>query len=206
MKKCDVMLVLEDLIDWMKERRRDVSARMGGLVDRLNLPLGGLKKADPNRLTAEDALLLPRREASVPDNVCVYAVGDIHGRADLLKKLMEKIRADVKKRNQPTVANAIVFLGDYIDRGFQSRQVIDLLVGGEYDDFELRFLKGNHEQTFLEFLQNPAVGPRWAQYGGRETLVSYDVQPPRIREDEAGWEAARQKLLDVIPRTPQLSG
>ncbi|WP_018996651.1 metallophosphoesterase family protein [Hirschia maritima] len=192
------MFNFDDLNDWYLERRRDFVARFYQLWGRV-FPEKKVVKQNPSAMTAEEALLVPLRESRVPEGTRVYAIGDIHGRADLLKKLMEKIREDVAKSNDPETRNAVVFLGDYIDRGFQSRQVIDLLVGDEYKEFDLRFLKGNHEETFQEFLMNSGIGQRWSQYGGIETLVSYNVQPPRGRDNFDGWEQARLDLVEKIP-------
>ena len=72
-------------------------------------------------------------------------------------------------------------------------------MGEEYQEFDLRFLRGNHEETFQDFLMNSGIGHRWAQYGGIETLVSYNVQPPRGRDNFDGWEEAR---LDLVKKNP----
>ena len=86
----------------------------------------------------------------VPEGVIVYAVGDVHGRLDLLQKLAEQIRADAEPFLE-THKCAVVFLGDYVDRGFQSRGVIDFLLSDELNGFEVRHLKGNHEEALLRF-------------------------------------------------------
>ena len=67
------------------------------------------------------------RGAAVPDGIRIYAVGDVHGRADLLDCLFARIDADVAAR--PVSRPIEVFLGDYIDRGPASREVIDRLIG-----------------------------------------------------------------------------
>ncbi|MFC7290820.1 metallophosphoesterase family protein [Hirschia litorea] len=192
------MLKLEEFSDWVMERRRDIAARAFLLWENVS-PRQSKDKKQPDSLSTEEALKVPLPSSRVPDGVCVYAIGDIHGRADLLKKLMEKIREDVAQSDVPDVRNAIVFLGDYVDRGFQSRQVIDLLVSDEYAEFDLKFLRGNHEETFQDFLMNSGIGPRWSQYGGIETLVSYNVQPPRGADNFDGWEQARRDLVEKIP-------
>lgn len=115
----------------------------------------------------------PRRRA-VPDGMRIYAVGDVHGRLDLLERVMARIDADL---GSAPGANAIeVYLGDYVDRGPASRQVLDRLIarGGERNTV---FLKGNHETYITEFIANPAVLTDWRQYGGLETLMSYGLQP-----------------------------
>lgn len=117
------------------------------------------------------------RVTSAPENTCVYAIGDIHGRFDLLLSLMEQIEADAQ--NLPEgVRPTIVFLGDYIDRGLQSRQIIDYFLSDELSNFETVFLMGNHEEALLNFVSDPNFGEKWAMYGGAETLFSYGLQPP----------------------------
>jgi serine/threonine protein phosphatase 1 len=123
-------------------------------------------------------------------------VGDIHGRADLLEKLLQRIEADAADLSRPAM---LVFLGDYVDRGFQSRQVIDLILSERLTRFEVQCIKGNHEAAMLTFLRDPQFGPRWASYGGRETLVSYGVRPPRNVTKLDEWEAAHQEFVRVLP-------
>ena len=138
--------------------------------------------------------------ATVPEGRRIYAVGDIHGRADLLETLLQTIRQDAMR--QPAKGRPIlIFLGDYIDRGFQSKEVIDLLLGDLVSPFETHFLKGNHEAAMLRFLGEPAIGPRWAEFGGAETLVSYGVRPPRSRTSLDEWAAASEQLNNVLPPT-----
>ena len=139
----------------------------------------------------------------VPEGVTVYAVGDIHGRADLLIKLAHQILEDASHQTDPNHRHAIVFLGDYIDRGFQSKEVIDLLLSDMFAGFETRFLKGNHEEALSTFLVDASMGPKWANFGGIETLVSYNVQPPRGRESLEEWEYARQELIRNMPDNHQ---
>ncbi|RYG15700.1 MAG: serine/threonine protein phosphatase, partial [Caulobacteraceae bacterium] len=98
----------------------------------------------------------------------VFAVGDIHGRADLLEPLIREIEADLA---QSAASRCIVvFLGDYVDRGAQSRQVIDRLADyGETTSAEAQFVRGNHEDCLVAFMRDPATGPGWCEFGGRET-------------------------------------
>lgn len=128
----------------------------------------------------------------------IYAVGDIHGRADLLKSLIDMIEKDCEDYNGDTT---IIFLGDYIDRGFQSRQVLDLLLSDRLSDFHVYCLKGNHEEAMLQFLADASFGTKWAAYGGRETLVSYGVRPPKSISNVEEWEEAQTRLIDVLPMT-----
>jgi serine/threonine protein phosphatase 1 len=110
----------------------------------------------------------------LPDGVRIYAIGDVHGRADLLQSLLTVIDADLARS---TPERAIqVFLGDYVDRGPHSRAVIDLLIARS-KSHETVCLRGNHEVFMLEVLQDPARLQEWRHYGGLTTLVSYGITP-----------------------------
>ena len=104
-----------------------------------------------------------------------YAVGDIHGRADLLARMFDRLEADVRSAGE--VSPIVVFLGDYVDRGPDSAEVIDLLLTGRPEGFDRRFLKGNHEAAMLSFLDDPVANRAWLSHGGLETLASYNVRP-----------------------------
>ena len=110
----------------------------------------------------------------VPNGTRVYAVGDIHGRADLLAALLVSIDADLK--THPVPRSVQVFLGDYVDRGPQSREVLELLITRRRQHTVL-CLRGNHESFVLDFLSNPSVLADWKRIGGIETLLSYGVLP-----------------------------
>ena len=117
----------------------------------------------------------------VPDGVRVYAVGDIHGRADLLDQALNRIDADLDKN--PIFHSLEVFLGDYVDRGPNSRQVIDrLLTRGA--SRKTIFLKGNHEIYLADFVNNPTVLHEWQRLGGLATLTSYGIVAS-VKTDEA---------------------
>ena len=123
--------------------------------------------------------LFPKRP-SAPMNIPnigggerVYAVGDIHGCHDLLDALFEKIVEDNLAQTGHRKMR-IVFLGDYIDRGDHSREVLERLIAikeGLSDQVE--FLAGNHEAAMLDFLDEPYEGSSWIEMGGRQTPVSY---------------------------------
>ncbi len=139
----------------------------------------------------------PRCVASAPDDTRLYAIGDIHGRADLMKRLLDDILADAA--GAPETRKALVFLGDYVDRGFQSREVIEHLISADLSPFETHFLKGNHEAAFEMFLSDPDFGPEWARFGGAETLMSYGIQPPRSKTAQGEWGAACEELNAALP-------
>ncbi len=98
----------------------------------------------------------------------IYCIGDIHGRLDLLQQLHQLILEDAADHSGE---KTLVYLGDYIDRGEQSREVIDLLLEAPLAGFKPVYLKGNHEQTLLDFLQHPRAVAAWLTYGGRATLA-----------------------------------
>jgi serine/threonine protein phosphatase 1 len=111
--------------------------------------------------------------ARAPEGLRLYAIGDIHGRVDLLRQMHDLIREDAGRGG--VARNRIVYLGDYIDRGLESRQVVDLLLDERLDGFEQVYLKGNHEDVLLQFFEDPGVGPNWFFFGGDATLYSYRV-------------------------------
>ena len=133
--------------------------------------------------------------ASLPSGVRVYAVGDIHGRADLLKTLLLAIGADV--RDRPIAAPVLIFLGDYIDRGPASAEVIELLLRISRVMATI-CLAGNHELYLLRFLRDVGFGRRWLGIGGRETLASYGILPRRGASRHTLADTA-QALRDVMP-------
>lgn len=123
---------------------------------------------------------------AVPDGAVVWAVGDIHGRLDLLQPLVEAIIADLHA--SVATRKMVVFLGDYIDRGPDSRGVLRLLAGlSTVQGVEWRFLKGNHEQAMLGFLDDPAAGPKWCEYGGDNALRSYGLRVPDLAHRTEAW-------------------
>ena len=133
--------------------------------------------------------------AHTPEGAIVYAVGDIHGRADLLDTLLEKIAGD--GRNIESSHRVLIFLGDYVDRGGGVFQVIERLSGlkktGSFEmfrQFDIHFLKGNHESSLIEFLDTGEHADSWMvmNNGGRETLISYGVDASAV---SAGDDLAR---------------
>lgn len=125
---------------------------------------------------------------SAPEGVVVWAIGDIHGRLDLLEPLVEAIIVDAAASAPDRTM--VVFLGDYIDRGPASAEVVRYLAGLSPDaGVEWRFLKGNHEEAMLTFLDDPAFGVEWCQYGGGATLRSYGLREPDIKHRAEAWRA-----------------
>jgi diadenosine tetraphosphatase ApaH/serine/threonine PP2A family protein phosphatase len=134
---------------------------------------------------------------AVPAGRRVYAIGDVHGRRDLLEQLLDRIRAHAAAASSPAT-NVLLLLGDYIDRGPDSKGVIDLLLGFDAPDWETVFLRGNHDQALLDFLNDPPFYRAWRGYGAPETLLSYGVKPP-LFDDEAEFIKARDALTEKLP-------
>jgi serine/threonine protein phosphatase 1 len=139
--------------------------------------------------------------AVAPPGTRIYAVGDIHGRSDLLAETIARIDEDVHRR---PIEHAIeVYLGDYIDRGPDSSGVIDLLAVRLVRRHAI-CLRGNHESILEKFLwQDADTLYHWAKLGGLQTLASYGVVPHSRSEMETP-SAIRRSLLEVFPREHEL--
>jgi serine/threonine protein phosphatase 1 len=133
---------------------------------------------------------------NIPAGARVYAIGDVHGRADLLADLRDQIVKDASSDECPS-RKIVVYLGDYVDRGLDSKGVIDLLLQ-PLDGFESVHLKGNHEDCLLKYLDDYTQGNRWFPIGGDATVVSYGVRIPKglsPTEREAHlWSEFQQKF------------
>jgi serine/threonine protein phosphatase 1 len=125
----------------------------------------------------------------------IYAIGDIHGRLDLLDTLIGKIDADLK--SAPTPEPLTVTLGDYIDRGPNSRGVLERLA---QNPFSMPYvaLKGNHEELLTTFLDDPSILDKWRRLGGLETLHSYGVPVSQLMVG-TGFDEAAARLRAALP-------
>ena len=131
----------------------------------------------------------------MPEGVRIYAIGDIHGRLDLLDDLLTRVEHDHIR--QPAEKPILVFLGDYIDRGPDSCGVIERLI--ECSQFgQVQCLKGNHEAFLLKFFQDPSLLSDWGRYGGLDTLLSYGLRPPLNGWADAGGELVSE-LRQAVP-------
>ena len=131
--------------------------------------------------------------ASLPENTRIYAVGDIHGRADLLADLLRQIEADDKSRRP--MASRLIFLGDYVDRGPDSHGVIEMLLHELPEHMARDFLMGNHERMLLDAIADDAVMPLWLVNGGGAAVQSY-ARAARERGEAVGpW----RDVGDLIP-------
>lgn len=122
-------------------------------------------------------------EPSVPDGYRVYAIGDIHGRLDLLDGALARIEADIEAR--VPAQNILVFLGDLIDRGPSSAQVIERVRSYRRPGVLTVFLSGNHEEVLLRLLRGESGLLRdWLRFGGAECARSYGISPTVLRRME----------------------
>lgn len=145
-----------------------------------------------------------RQPDPAPDRP-LYIIGDVHGRADLLQRLFDIIDADHAAHGlrQPLA----VFVGDYVDRGDDSRRVLESLQAMEQNlsaagegEGEMICLMGNHEQMMLDFLDDPAAaGPRWLRNGGAQTLASFGVRWATEGASPEMLQAARDALRSAMP-------
>jgi serine/threonine protein phosphatase 1 len=129
------------------------------------------------------------------DSTRLYVIGDIHGRADLLDQIVVKIALDIQQ--YPGAECLTVTLGDYIDRGPDSRGVLDRLASNPFSTNYIA-LKGNHELLFEAFMQDPSVGHYWRKLGGLETIHSYRVPVSALMTGQ-GFEEAGKALKLAIP-------
>ncbi len=137
-------------------------------------------------------------EARLPPGLRVYAIGDIHGRADLLDQLHDQIEADLATAPEKAV---IVYLGDYVDRGADSHGVIERLTRPRFPNVETVALLGNHEDMLLQFMDAPYGASLWLSNGGDATLASYKVKVPASFDD---FLLTQRALLGAMPRHHKL--
>ncbi len=131
-----------------------------------------------------------------PPNLRAYAIGDIHGRLDLLRQLIQQIEADNSAR--PPARTYLIFLGDLIDRGPDSKGVLDFLISERFDFATTIFLKGNHEEFFQRVLEGEESGVLdWLTYGGFECAESYGVSRGSTLNATPGGIVRR--LQDAVP-------
>jgi len=126
----------------------------------------------------------------------VYAIGDIHGRLDLLDRMIAAIDRDAKERGRDCLT---VTLGDYVDRGPNSRGVLDRLLENPFPGGYVA-LKGNHEALMISFLSDPAVGTHWQHLGGLQTLRSFGVRLSPLTGNRNFDEAAAQLRAALTPQ------
>ena len=136
-----------------------------------------------------------RAGPSVPDGTRYYVVGDIHGCLDLLEALADAVERDDRKRGASETT--VVLLGDLVDRGPDSRGVIDFARRWQARR-NVRILAGNHEEMFLESFEDMEVLKHFLKYGGRETLLSYPLE--RKEYKKLSLEELFERLPKLVPQ------
>ncbi|KKB75927.1 hypothetical protein VW35_19470 [Devosia soli] len=124
----------------------------------------------------------------------IYAIGDIHGCLDKLKRLEALISADAAGIAGEKL---IITLGDYVDRGPNSAQTLNWLAKAPPDGFKRLCLRGNHEALFLQAIENPRTARNWLQWGGKETLLSYGIDSATFQR--MGAKSQLQVMQGMVP-------
>ncbi|MFW5833500.1 MAG: metallophosphoesterase [Pseudomonadota bacterium] len=138
---------------------------------------------------------VPRR---LGEGLRVYAVGDVHGRLDLLLRLEASIVDDAHRR-PPGEACRIVMLGDYVDRGPDTRRVLDHLLGPPPDGFDRHLLCGNHDWWLRRFVDDAGPAMPWLISGADAVMRSYGVHVDVRPDNEASLDALRRQLHRRMP-------
>lgn len=137
-----------------------------------------------------------RNEHRVPDGRRAYAIGDIHGRLDLLERLLDRIAADEASR--PAADTLLIFLGDLVDRGPESCGVVERLLRLSQEMPATRFIRGNHEEIFLRAVGGDVKATRFlVRMGGRETILSYGISPNEYAALD--FSALTERLRQLVP-------
>jgi serine/threonine protein phosphatase 1 len=134
-----------------------------------------------------------KRVTQLPAGRRIYAIGDVHGRADLLERLHRLIATDIERN--PVAEPLLICLGDYVDRGPDSAGVLELLLKPAPAGMKRIALMGNHEELMLRFLLDESVGPVWFANGGDATLDSYGVTALE------SYGQARRQLERLLPES-----
>jgi serine/threonine protein phosphatase 1 len=151
------------------------------------------------KLFRKTAAVRPIDTARIPDGQRLYAIGDVHGRNDLLLNLLEQIGADDQRRG--LAETQIILLGDLIDRGPSSAQVIDTTIELKRTRPNTRFLMGNHEEMFLQTCREPTDelvrNFVRSKVGGEATFMSYPIT--RSEYLTLDMEGIAERLASLIP-------
>ncbi|MBS1166841.1 MAG: serine/threonine specific protein phosphatase protein [Proteobacteria bacterium] len=148
---------------------------------------------------SEPAPSVDRRERVEidPRDTVIYAIGDVHGCYAELKAAEQQVFADAA--NTPAERRIILYLGDLVDRGPQSADVLDHLAGAPPPSFERLSLCGNHDEAFLSFLDDPHANMGWLDFGGEQTLDSYGIDLTRLSRHRGGLGGLGEIVRATVP-------
>ncbi len=138
------------------------------------------------------------RPPRTPPGERIYAVGDVHGRRDLLAAMTGLIDEDRRTRPAPAAVR-VIYLGDYVDRGPDSRGVIEDLCRAARGAEPPVCLIGNHDWWFRDFLDGGELSVAWLGSGGDATLASYGIVDLPPAADPDRWAGLRQRLRRRVP-------
>lgn len=138
----------------------------------------------------------PSMVPEIPPGERIYAIGDIHGRLDLLDDLLMQIGADNAAR--PPAVTTLIFLGDLVDRGPDSAGVVERVRKLAASDVNVRVLMGNHEEVFLAAVQKDLPALRFCcRIGGRETVISYGISQEEY--ERLDYAELSERVTEVVP-------
>ena len=140
-------------------------------------------------------------QPSVGEGRRYYAIGDIHGRLDLFDQLLARIAADSRERGE--AESHLILLGDLVDRGPDSagvvRRAMELAAADTGNKGAIRFIKGNHEEVFIEAARGDPQSTRFLnRFGGRETMLSYGLSADAY--EKLDFEELADWMLNNVPR------
>lgn len=150
---------------------------------------------------APQQVLEPKRQridlGDESPNYPIYAIGDVHGRIDLLRHAESLIAGDLIANGQ---SGLVILLGDYVDRGKNSSDVLDYLSAPSAYGLQRYLVCGNHDDAFLQFLEDPAKHMNWLDFGGRQTLLSYGVDADyMLSRGKKGLDDLKRVVADTVP-------
>lgn len=144
--------------------------------------------------------LIALGDAKAPDNTRIYAIGDVHGYLDLLFEIHDLISDDLA--NNPIKHHKIIHLGDYVDRGPNSKGCIQFLINLMTTNPNVSCLKGNHEDKMVKFLHEPIESAHsFLTYGGAECALSYGVEPVPLTVSNQEMTEFSNTFREAVPKS-----